>query len=602
VHLASVVALTPSRSAVSTLTKPDGSYVLEGLAPGAYLLYVHPLPPAFANEVRPGNPVNLELPTDPAGAIQPGPGFDTVFWPGTRAPQQSVVVNAGAATSGIDFSVTRRDRVTIFGFQSYSYYAMTAIKPAHVQNRLGRGLALLSGTGLMANRALAPGLTLSLMESAEQIVPGSVRAYSSSPDYYLQMDVSTSPFSTEGVRHLIASSPGETYVLPSAVALVDRGAPSFAVLPYPDGALHLSGAALTTMTRVYFDGVAAAVRLAENGRIVVVPPPAPAGHRAVITALNSDGQSSLFSMSADEARYEYNGVESAYSLSVSPAVLPAGVETVVEITGNGLNLGDAASLKAAFGSSDVVVRRVWAAGTNRLLASVYVAPQAAAAVLPLTVLSGLNAYTAPFALAVTPPAQRQAWVALSVSASAQSVVPGANVTLTIAGLSGTLQSASVSASLNDRPVPIVAMNGNQITIQTPASTALGAAVVRINVNGEAVLPIALAMEAPAPVIREVYSAMLAAVDLNRPARPGETLTIVASYNADPNGSPDPARFKVTTGTVDHQLLSVTPVPQQPGAYQVQFLLSSQTPAGVLSLVLSVDGRPSAVYGLAVAAR
>ena len=34
--------------------------MLEGLAPGAYLLYVHPLPPAFANEVRPGNPVNLE--------------------------------------------------------------------------------------------------------------------------------------------------------------------------------------------------------------------------------------------------------------------------------------------------------------------------------------------------------------------------------------------------------------------------------------------------------------------------------------------------------------------------------------------------------------
>lgn len=43
VHMASVVAIRPGAAAVSALTLPDGSYRIDGLAPGQYMLYAHPL-------------------------------------------------------------------------------------------------------------------------------------------------------------------------------------------------------------------------------------------------------------------------------------------------------------------------------------------------------------------------------------------------------------------------------------------------------------------------------------------------------------------------------------------------------------------------------
>ena len=43
-NMASVVAIPPVGPAVSALTNPDGSYTINGLPPGQYMLYVHPLP------------------------------------------------------------------------------------------------------------------------------------------------------------------------------------------------------------------------------------------------------------------------------------------------------------------------------------------------------------------------------------------------------------------------------------------------------------------------------------------------------------------------------------------------------------------------------
>lgn len=45
VNLASAVAISPSNAAISALTNPDGSYQINGIPPGQYSVYVHPLPP-----------------------------------------------------------------------------------------------------------------------------------------------------------------------------------------------------------------------------------------------------------------------------------------------------------------------------------------------------------------------------------------------------------------------------------------------------------------------------------------------------------------------------------------------------------------------------
>ena len=83
VAMASVVAITPAGPGISTLTRPDGTYRIDGLAPGRYWVYVHPLPPD----------ANIRGPYDPTGQTIPWSGpFETLFYPGTRDPQQFTMV------------------------------------------------------------------------------------------------------------------------------------------------------------------------------------------------------------------------------------------------------------------------------------------------------------------------------------------------------------------------------------------------------------------------------------------------------------------------------------------------------------------------------
>ncbi len=54
VNLASVVVISPSNPAITTLTNPDGTYQINGIPPGQYYVYVHPLPPPLEGESTPG--------------------------------------------------------------------------------------------------------------------------------------------------------------------------------------------------------------------------------------------------------------------------------------------------------------------------------------------------------------------------------------------------------------------------------------------------------------------------------------------------------------------------------------------------------------------
>ena len=100
VHMASVVALSRGGLAVSGLTAPDGTYRIEGLLPGFYLLYAHPLPPATQEGL---GPANIVLPTTGEGRpIAPAAPFRTVFHGGHSEPGRSaaIEVRPGAATAG----------------------------------------------------------------------------------------------------------------------------------------------------------------------------------------------------------------------------------------------------------------------------------------------------------------------------------------------------------------------------------------------------------------------------------------------------------------------------------------------------------------------
>ncbi len=96
VTLASVVALSPTGAAVSSLTNPDGTYQINGVPAGNYLLYVHPLPP----DAVPVDGTGLRLPQDQNGVpFQPSGAFGTVFYPNTLDPNQATLFTVTAGGS-----------------------------------------------------------------------------------------------------------------------------------------------------------------------------------------------------------------------------------------------------------------------------------------------------------------------------------------------------------------------------------------------------------------------------------------------------------------------------------------------------------------------
>ncbi len=221
VHLASVVAYSARGWAVSTLSHPDGTYRLEGLAPGAYSVYVHPLPPALAGEPQ---PVNLDLPTDPAGRILPSGAFELQFYPGTATPQSTVAVTAEQTAGNINFAVRARAAVTLHSVQSYAFFGQDTAKPAVIPAANGRGSVVFSGYGATQ---IAPNFSVNTIVAGDGVVPGSLRAYSAG---YQQVDIAVPGAGSEGPRPLLFTLGDEQYVLPSAYTVVSQAPPSIAAV------------------------------------------------------------------------------------------------------------------------------------------------------------------------------------------------------------------------------------------------------------------------------------------------------------------------------------------------------------------------------------
>ena len=96
INLASVVALSTSGVAVSGMTRPDGTYEIDGIPPGQYYIYVHPLPPPQAGE---GTPANIVTPADPQkDSFAANTGFVTQFFPGTQDWTQAVPAGVAAGS------------------------------------------------------------------------------------------------------------------------------------------------------------------------------------------------------------------------------------------------------------------------------------------------------------------------------------------------------------------------------------------------------------------------------------------------------------------------------------------------------------------------
>lgn len=610
VHLASVVALPAGGQAVSALANPDGTYRIDGLRPGQYYVYVHALPPAVQSEF---GPADLVLPLDQDGkSIPVGETFATSFYPGTQDSDQAgaVSVKAAAVTADVDFSVRAQASPSLYDVETYSFPEKQAVKPAYVNlAQASRSFLVASGVGLMDGAQPRQGLSVNVLGSgANLIAKGGVHPYAPAPDF-LQIGFRLTPFSGQGPRHLVFSAAGETYVLPSGVTLVNRRPPAIASLTNAtdgDGAprLTISGTSFTSATRILFDGIAVPIAAADlsKGELSVVPPPAPLNYQAHIMALNQDGQTSDFAQSPPAYTYE-SGSSAAPAVTLTPASLDAGTEGMIEIQGANLAFLEGQS-SVGFGSSDVTVKKLWVVSPTVLRANVAVAPGAQVADTLVSVSAGFQMASQPGGFHISVPANHPPTLGSDVrndNGLEDSIYPGAIAVVPVANLPPTANPAALSLQLNDRSVPLLSLDQNQLKFQVPEDFPPGPATLRLVMpGGGPISPVFVVIAVAPPVITAVRDGETT-LDARHSARPGDRLTVIAARMGGSGQDVDPGRLTVTIGGIGLPVLSpATPVADHPDLHRFDTILAPTLAAGdKVPVVISLDGRASLPYNIVV---
>ncbi len=408
VSLASVVAISANGVAVGGMTNPDGTYRIDGIPPGNYYVYAHPLPPAQQGEF---GPAAIYPPVDPNGAAFPiDTSFDTQFFPGTHLlPSASQVsVAAAASVNGVNFNLASRPSGTpIYDMQMYAYLG-SAMNPVQAPPLVsGDRLNLVfTAPGLLIpnTTTLTPGLSVSVMGGAAQFEAATLAYYTQG---FLLSVVDANAVAAATPAAVVVNTPTDLYVLPAAFSVVPSQGPTITSVSGSTDALGnatatISGTNLSANMRFLFDGFAASgITVNSDATLTMAAPPASGAHVAAVEAVASDGQTSLEALgTAVPPTFTYAAPNNPF-LTLTPANFLAGTDTMVEIDGFNTNFIDGEST-VGFGSSDIVVRRIWVTGPGRILLDISVSPAAAIGPVTVTVATGLQLVTLTSTVQVLP--------------------------------------------------------------------------------------------------------------------------------------------------------------------------------------------------------
>jgi uncharacterized protein (TIGR03437 family) len=514
VHLASVVAIPSSGDAVSTLTGPDGAYEIAGLPPGLYYLYVHSLPPAVNQVLGPGDVV---LPVDPGGKPVPaGPPIQGTFYPGagTVAEARYVHVEAGQAVEVQDLEVRPRDSYKNFGVATYGCPGEYCLQPAYVARPGTRNYFLAWGPELTIDGAMAPGLSVETVGGASVILPEKTKVYQPfGPEgaSFLQLYLWHHLLSVPGARHLVFRFPEEVYVLPAGVHVVDSQPPSISsVQASVDNQGHLRaivrGSNLTPATRILFSGVPGLESRFdwESGALNVLVPPGPAGLKAVVVALDPNGQTSMFLDAKAPVLFEYPQTPQYEARLATAAAAPAGAETMVEIRATGPEFQEG-WVELIPDSPKVLVRQVWVVAPDRLLANIAVSAQAGSGDVKFQLLSGLRTIPVTGSLQIAPAQQNGLSVdpaLVNPATGRRSVYAGGEALVKVKNLPG-VAPGEAAVRVGGEPAAVLAAEAGQLRVQLPPNLPVGPAVLELSARGQQAPPVVVAIDPPPPVIRAV---------------------------------------------------------------------------------------------------
>ena len=231
VNLASVVALSVNGTAISAFTNPDGTFRIDGIPPGQYYVYAHPLPPAAPGEAGPDGVFPPQVGSQ--NSIPANTGFGTQFFGGTTDWTQASQVNiaAGNVTTGVNFNVQGRSGPAVSAMSMYGFPGAgnVAVGSPPIQTY---GPLLFKANGVLVNgNQVAPGLSLSVIGGAAYLYnPKSLATGSVSPvfDTGQFLEVAVAPLAVSGATPvaIAATLNNDVYVLPAAFTVVPSAPPS----------------------------------------------------------------------------------------------------------------------------------------------------------------------------------------------------------------------------------------------------------------------------------------------------------------------------------------------------------------------------------------
>jgi uncharacterized protein (TIGR03437 family) len=631
-NMASVVAIPPAGPAVSALTNPDGTYTINGLPPGQYMLYAHPLPP----DAVPANGTGLALPVDASGKpFLPSTGyFQTVFYSGsanavgTTNVTEATTFNvaAGQALTGENFAVQPRSSIPIYDVVTYTYldpvtrtytYSPTAIwtTPAYASTNPQSPAYLRIFAA--ANSGATP-----LPLTATLLGPGTAPSQDTQLwEGYILMDFLNEGGVTPGPRHLamtFATSQGtDLFVLPDALTVVDNGPPAINSLTQNgDGSLTVAAAGLTADTRVFFDGLPAAVTVpfattdATDGVVTVMPPQGASGQTSTVTLFTADNQNSMLLQSANPVTYPYPAANAPQIAALNPPALPSGFDVdgtaaMVDITTTNTNFVSG-QVTVGFGTSDISVRRVWVLSPTHLVADVVVADNAAiGGTLLVNVISGFQVMSLPGGFQIQAPNTNLPTPALPVynAVNYATVLHDADYG-TIFGTNLALTPTSAQVLLNGTAAPLLYESPTQINFQIPAGFPAGPATMAVTNGAVSAFPVYIQIDSP-PALIDVPTGNANASAVSNAAgaavqavNPGDIVSVQVT-NVDPGIVNTLSSVQVTLSGVPMMVLSVTQVsaaasgqPATAGVFQIQFAVTQSFAGWQVPLVVCVDGSPS----------
>lgn len=601
VNLASVVAISPTTGvAISNLTNPDGTYRIDAIPPGDYLLYVHPLPPAAAGE---SGPDAIVLPVDAAQNPFPAnTGFVTQFFPGTRDWTQAVSVGVSASNTvpNVNFNVQGSAGPVVYGMELYgAVNNVTEASPMLPING-AYGMDFYAPGTTTSNNQLVPGLNVSVIGSSApaSVVPGYTRYYTQFNGLnYVSMAVYTGQVLATTPVALAVTVNNDLYVLPAAFYVVPSAAPIISNLVQGtdvngNGTLTVSGSSLSAATRFVFDGTVASATPNADGSFTLSAPPAPANHSAAMEALNPDGQTSGQAIPTGVPPQYYYGYANPTQIFLSSNSLAPGTDALVQINGVNTNFRSGQTV-VGFGSSDIVVKQIFVIGPGLLQVNVAVSPLAPPTATTVTVTTGLQTASAPLGIQTlgANPNQISLHAPVTNALTGLAGVPaGGTAVIGVTGLPQNLAGFVLTIGQQQiSPLPTV-VNG-QLIVNVPGGLSSGPVTVQLTSPTGANIPsIAMKIDAPPPVI-EMTPFGAAATPSAQSFHPGDSLMLNVLGLSDGITPVTLSNVFVILGATSGQGGLAVPILELNGS-QIQIQIPASAPTGTVPLSVGIGTRVS----------